>query len=251
MKKLLVAAVLFPLVVLQAPDSASQDDLKDTVEEAVDIGQSTQRKQDDWSQEQAELTQRYRTAKANVEYFSDRISIEQDKLTALEDRIDELERRLDESTRLRNSLQDTLDAAVAELEAWLSRDIPFLSEERKARLQALKAELARPDVTGAEKLRRVLEALQVETQYGGSVEVNQQKIVVESDTLFVDVLRVGRVSVFWRTPDGERVGHYDQGLKEWVALPGRYHRDIQAGMDMATRIRPVELISLPLGRIQP
>jgi hypothetical protein len=35
----------------------------------------------------------------------------------------------------------------------------------------------------------------------------------------------------------------------WTELPGRAKRRIQLAMEMATRMRPVELIDLPLGRI--
>jgi hypothetical protein len=59
------------------------------------------------------------------------------------------------------------------------------------------------------------------------------------------------VSVFWRTPDGKRCGEFDRGTNQWVEFPGKYNRNIEAAMDMATRMRPVELLSLPLGRIQP
>jgi hypothetical protein len=81
--------------------------------------------------------------------------------------------------------------------------------------------------------------------------VVQERIHVGGDSLFVDVLRLGRVSVFWRTPDGDKVGEFDRATWSWVELPGKYIRTISDAMDMAARIRPVEVISLPLGRIQP
>jgi hypothetical protein len=124
-------------------------------------------------------------------------------------------------------------------------------EERKSRIDYLKKEIVKPDVSDADKLRRLLEALQIEMNYGSTVEVTQQKIDLGGDELFVDLLRVGRVSVFWRTPDGKRCGEYDRGTRRWVELPGKYNRNIGTAMDMATRMRPVELLDLPLGRIQP
>ena len=52
------------------------------------------------------------------------------------------------------------------LEESVARDLPFLTEERSLRLASLRQELVRPDIAGAEKLRRLLEALQIEAQYG-------------------------------------------------------------------------------------
>jgi hypothetical protein len=91
----------------------------------------------------------------------------------------------------------------------------------------------------------------VETEYGKSVEVNQAEIELQGAPIFVDVLRVGRLSLFWRTPDGAKAGTFDRATWSWVELPDRYNRTIGEAMDMASRVRPVQLIALPLGRIQP
>jgi hypothetical protein len=246
----LMAAATAPLMTpLQARPQA--DDVRKTVDGTIQVQKETQQQQDQWEKEKTELVARYRAAKANVEYLRDRKALEGKRSQALDDAIAELERRLDESGRLQASLQDSLTAIVGRLEGWVEVDLPFLLEERRQRLAALREELVKPDVTGAEKLRRVLEALQVETGYGSSMDVAQQRIEVGGETLFVDVFRLGRISVFWRTPDGKRVGEYNRAAGEWVELPGKYKRSIGEAMDMAARVKPVELIALPLGRIQP
>ena len=109
--------------------------------------------------------------------------------------------------------------------------------------------MARPDVTSAEKLRRLLESLLVEAGYGSSVEVTEERIEVDGEELYVDLLRIGRLSLFWMTPDGERVGEYERGAAAWKELDSRHKRSVTAAMEMATRMRPVELLALPLGRI--
>ena len=97
----------------------------------------------------------------------------------------------------------------------------------------------------------MLEALQVEAGYAGSVEVYQDQIELAAASLHADILRVGRVALFWRTPDGSRVGTYDQAAGQWTELSDREKRPIALAMEMATRMRPVEISELPLGRITP
>jgi hypothetical protein len=255
MKGVFMKRVLLPvflLLILPAfilGQEKTGGELKKKVDGTISIQQKTQGQRDGWAEEKSELEARYRTAKANVEYLSKRRETVEKKYNALKDRIAELERRLDESDKLQNSLQDTLNSVMDKLESWIYQDLPFLMDERVARLEALKKEIVKPDVSGAEKLRRMLEALQVEANYGGNVEVYQQKIAIESDTLFVDVLQIGRASVFWRTPDGELVGGYDPASRAWIRLPDKYNKPVSEAMEMASRIRPVELIELPLGRI--
>jgi Protein of unknown function (DUF3450) len=235
------------------PISAQQETkkLSDTVDKTVDTRQATQKKQDDWSREQADLTARYKSAKAQVEYLEKQRAYEAKEARALEDGITELRRRLVESDRLNATIQDTLNAVVNRLDAWVHTDIPFLMAEREERIAELKREVVKPDLTSAEKLRRVLEGLQVEANYGNTVEVYQDHLLLNGEDVFADFMRVGRVSVFWRTPDGKRVGEYDRGKHEWVQLDGQYKRNIGLAMDMAGRLRPTEVVELPLGRIEP
>jgi hypothetical protein len=227
------------------------EDLRGAVSGTLDIEKSTQAGREAWAQEKASLEARYRSAKANVRYLGERTTLEKERETAVLASVDELERRMREAKVIEASLGDTLSVVMRRFEAFVAGDLPFLVEERSARLASLREELARTDVAGAEKLRRLLEALQIETEYGRMVEVTQDHVVLEADSVFVDVLQVGRVSLFCRTPDGKAVGMFDPGARQWVRLPKRYDRNITRAIEMATRLRPVQLIALPLGRIQP
>lgn len=236
---------------LAQSDQPEAREVAETVDGTVEIQKQTQQQQEDWADERAELLSRYNEATASVQYLTDRVALASDRSAALDARIAELRRRLEESGRLAESVQDTMNSVLNRLEEWIARDLPFLPVERMDRLGSLREEIARPDVASAEKLRRLLEALQVEAGYGSTIEVYQDQIDLGGEPLFVDILRLGRMSLFWRTSDGQRVGEFDHGTKQWVELPGKYDRNIMLAMEMATRIRPVELIDLPLGRIAP
>jgi hypothetical protein len=226
-------------------------DIKKTVDSTLTIERETQQRQERWAAERNEFIARYKTAKAAIGYLAERKATTEERLAGIESAAAELERSLRESSRLQRNLQDTLGAIYTRLEHEVRSDLPFLSAERETRLVSLKSELARPAEAGGEKLRRVLEALQVETSYGSGVEVTQERIVRSSDTLFVDLLRLGRLSLYYRTTDGKKIGEYDRGSGTWRELPGKYARNIGLAIDMATRTRPVEIVSLPIGRIQP
>jgi Protein of unknown function (DUF3450) len=246
---------LAPAIVLtifaNAPLAQDAKQISETVDKTLKTHQDIQKKQDDWSREQAELSARYRAAKANVEFLEKRKAIEEEDVRTLDQSIAELERRMVESVRLNDSLEDTLQIVVDRLERFVAGDLPFLMEERNARIASVKEVIAKPGVTGAEKLRRVLEALQVEANYGNLVEVYQEKIMVGDEEVYADMVRVGRLSVFWRTPDGKRVGEYDRAQHKWVPLEEKYVRVINETREMALRLRSTEVVMLPLGRIQP
>jgi hypothetical protein len=244
----IMSILLAGWLVAASAQTEGQDARRDT-EQAIDTRQGTQQRQDEWSDEKSDLVRRFRSATASVQWLRGRKAEETAQAQALDDRVAELERRLDEADRLEGSMQDTLMVIFHRLEESVAAGLPFLPEERSLRLASVQDELVRPDVTSAEKLRRLLEALQVEAGYASNVEVYQDMIEIDGEQIHVDVLRIGRVALFWRTPDGDRVGNFDPAAGRWTELPGSAKRRIVLAMEMAIKMRPMELIDLPLGRI--
>ncbi len=249
---------LFPVVCVllglwAAPAAKAQDQNSTEIEkkaaETVAVAKETQAGLDGWSAERQALDVRYRTAKANIAYLQERLARKQEKAAALDNKVTELDRRLTESVRLEAVIQDTLDVVLGQLTEVVANDLPFLSNEREDRLANLRAVMASPDLAPAEKLRSLLEALLIEAQYGETVEVQPGTIVVDGRGVHADILRIGRLAMFWRSPDGSRIGTWDAATSTWVELPGKYNRVVSRSMEMATRMRPTELVSLPLGRI--
>jgi uncharacterized coiled-coil protein SlyX len=251
MKQLLLMALVVSVLTatpVQGQD-ATPEAIEDRVTETVDLEQKTQTNLDDWSQERQELDVRFRTANANIAYLEERLVRQEERAAALDDKVEEYERRLTESARLSAVIQDTMDFVLGRLTEVVGQDLPFLPEEREARLANLRVVMASPDLAPAEKLRFLLEAMLIEAQYGETVEVQPGTIEVEGKPIHADILRIGRLAMFWRSPDGSRVGTWDPAGDAWMELPGKYNRVISRSMEMASRVRPVELVSLPLGRI--
>ncbi len=224
---------------------------RDTLAAALAVRQRTQRERDAWREEKASLVAEYRRRTAELR----RRRRERDRLregvAVLEKRLAALDRQEREARRLRSALADTLDALLADLERAVDADLPFLPDERRARLADLAALLADPAAPAAERLRRLLEALQVEAAYGASPEVSLQRISLDGRERQVQVLRLGRVALLWLTPDGSRCGRYDPAAGGWTELPDRWRRPIAEAVEMAARRRPLDLVTLPLGRVAP
>jgi hypothetical protein len=246
---LLLAAAIPATAQQPAPRTAAPDSLAATVNETVDTARQTQSSLDDWSQERKDLERRYRAAQANVSYLNELLAREDEKAAALDGSVTELERRLVESTRMQAVIQDTLNAVLGRLETAVAADMPFLAGEREARVANLRTVMAQPDQAPAEKLRVLLEAMLIEAQYGESVDVEAQTILVGGRETHADILRIGRLAMFWRSPDGKRVGTWDPVTRAWVDLPNKHNRVIARAMEMASNVRPIDLVSLPLGRI--
>lgn len=243
-----VLALLIFLVTLAVAEPGA-DQLQKEVTQTIEIFRQTQEKEDAWAGKKAELVGRYRSLKAKKEHLENLKVKTESALGVQKTQVAEFGRKIRESARIKAELQSYLESVVTQLEAFIKKDLPFLSKERTARISSIKETLARPDKPAAEKYRRVMEALQVETEYGRNVEVYQDTIALNGQSLLTDMLRLGRLSIFYQTLDGKVVGHYDRSTGSWVPLPSKYYREIKRAVEMARRERAADLVRLPIGRI--
>ena len=241
--------LLLILMVASARGETKAERIQKKVTETIEIRHQTQKKEDKWAGKKAEVMARYHSLsseKENLEKLKARI---EQRLKIKQKLVAEAERRTKESERIREELQSCLESIFTQLEEFIKRDLPFLPKERSDRLASIKETLARPDKTASEKLRRVMEALQVEAEYGRTVEVYQDTIDLDGQSVLVDILRLGRLSLFCQTPDSKMVGHYDRATGKWVFLSPGHRRNINKAVAMARRERTIDLVTLPIGRI--
>ncbi|MCG8588168.1 MAG: DUF3450 domain-containing protein [Proteobacteria bacterium] len=139
-------------------------------------------------------------------------------------------------------MQDMLEA----LDAFVAADVPFLPGERRLRVAGLKELMARSDVTDAEKYRRVMEAYQIENEFGRTIEAYSGELEWDDGTRTVDFLRIGRVALLYRTRDGNEIGAWDQANQVWVQLPGAYRSAVRQGLRIARKQAAPDLIEIPV-----
>ena len=246
--------VLFLVLLLPSGNVLAQKTdvrLIESVQDAFTIRQDTQKQEDQWAREKATLEEKCQSAEEHIRALQKQQRILGNKNVLVSKKIKDLKRNLEESESVEAGLQATMEGILDDLDQFVKSDLPFLPDERAKRVRNLRALLASADTAAPEKLRRLLEALKVECEYGESVEVVPETIHVQGETLNADILRLGRLALFWKTPDGKQVGEFDPESKQWVELPGKYKRNILRAMEMAKGTRPSELIKMPVGRLHP
>ncbi|MCM2680227.1 DUF3450 domain-containing protein [Echinimonas agarilytica] len=128
----------------------------------------------------------------------------------------------------------------------LEADVPFLKEERQDRLANLQSLIDRADVTAGEKYRRIMEAYQVEMEYGRTIEAYRGVLLKGDTPRTVDFLRLGRVGLYYQTLDGSESGRWSNHLKQWELLDSTYRTSIRDGLRIARKQTPPELLTLPV-----
>jgi hypothetical protein len=134
---------------------------------------------------------------------------------------------------------DGLDQSVA-------LDVPFLMEERTKRINVLKDTMERSDVSVAEKFRKVMEAYQIENEYGTSSETYTQSITNEEGvTRSYNMLRVGRIGLYYQSDDAKITGRWDNELRKYVEDDSA-RSEIRKGIRIAKQLIAPELIVIPV-----
>jgi len=131
------------------------------------------------------------------------------------------------------------------LERFVALDLPFQLEERRKRVASLREAMARADVTISEKYRRIIEAYQIEADYGRTLEAYQGELGEGAEARTVRFLRLGRVALMYQTLDGEETGYYDAGQKRWV-VDDSYRSAVRHGFAVADKSSAPDLLEAPV-----
>ncbi len=134
-----------------------------------------------------------------------------------------------------------MDRMLAALSSFVGLDIPFLPTERTNRIASLQGMMARADVSTSEKYRRLVEAYQIEVEYGRTIEVYQGKV----DDKTVDFLRTGRVSLMYQTLDAKETGYWNAETKKWV-IDNSYQASMEKGLKIAKKQMAPDFIEVAI-----
>jgi hypothetical protein len=172
--------------------------------------------------------------KAYNDQLATQVKSQQEELTTMARQISEIE------TTSREALP-MMQKMVATLGQFVKLDIPFLPDERANRIAALEDMMTRADVSVSEKYRRIVEAYQIEIEYGRTIEAYQGKVGEKT----VDFLRAGRVALLYQTLDGSETGYWDADAKNWKQ-DSSYEDAITAGLKVAKKQAAPDFIRLPV-----
>ena len=138
-----------------------------------------------------------------------------------------------------------MERMIDGLEQSIALDVPFLMEERNNRVAELKDIMERSDVTVAEKFRKVMEAYQIENDYGNSTEYYTESLTIDGATRSFNMLRIGRVGLFFQSDDTKITGRWNNDARQWE-VDNSARNEVRKGLRMARQLIAPELIVVPV-----
>jgi hypothetical protein len=169
------------------------------------------------------------------------ISSQNNEITSINEQMVEL----DNTNR---GILPKLEEMVLTLESIIQNDIPFLLDERFARIQDLKNILLQSNISTSEKFRRVFEAYQIENEYGRTIESYRDEIDVDGIKYNVEIFRLGRVGLYARTSDGRYNAMFSKKQNQWIKQRG-IDNELVIALKIARKELPPSLLKLPVEKI--
>lgn len=224
---------------LRAVDSL--DESRAAIAETNKQLQKKQKKIDGLHEQTREMVYQYRSALREVESYEIYnkqleaiVRSQSSDLVSLQQQIIEIEVTAQQIMPMMQRMIDTLKKFVAQ-------DIPFLPDERAERLTRLENIMKRADVSVAEKYRKILEAYQIEIEYGKTLEAYRAMLGDKN----VNFLKIGRVALFYEALDAQSYGVWNPKLQKWQTVEDHeVKKSIATGIKIARKQSSPELLTI-------
>lgn len=188
------AAIAIGVIIALPVFAASPSQVQEQIAEAVADQQQAGREIAAWEAERNEMLREIERLNIKIKYLDH----QKGQYGAYTERrraeIERLERRVEAVGAMNLELAPFLSEVADRLARFIEGDMAFLTRERQQRMEGVRDALTDYRLNLDEKLRRVLEALTVEVQYGHSVDTGEAAIVIDGTPRRVETLRLGRVA---------------------------------------------------------
>lgn len=223
------------------------DQVTQAGEQRADSGAAEQQRVEQIANQTDDLLAQYKTVIKVVDGLKVYNSLLQRQIDNQETEKQALSESMDNVALIERQIIPMMTRMLDSLEDFIALDTPFLLSERTERLERLRNMMERSDVTAAEKFRQVIEAYQIENDYGRTIEAYKGTVEIDGNQQEVDFLRIGRVSLSYQSIGGQHTGAWDPVAGAFVALPPEtYKSQVAQGIRVARKQVAPDLLVVPV-----
>ena len=246
LKALFACLILISFISSPVLAQNTLEQVQSTASGGVSDGTKSQKKIDKLDDQTANLVQEYRAAVAQLEALREYNDQLVKLIRAQETEMVSIRQQIEDVTTIDRTIIPHMFRMIDGLEAFVDLDTPFLIAERKARVARLRDLMDRSDANPAEKYRKILEAFEIENEYGRTIEAYEGELEVSGVNRTVNFLRLGRVTWLYQTLDGDESAVWSREQNDWVDLDGDFDSEIRANIRIAKEQAAPNLLIVPL-----
>jgi hypothetical protein len=250
----IVSAIVLGLTMASPAITADLSTVIGASADNVQLAQASQKRIDDVVLQTEDLEIEYKQVMKRLDGLEVYNEYMERQIAHQEQELAELRRSIDDVSSVERQIMPLMIRMLDGLEQFIELDVPFLKDERMNRVAGLRSLMERADISVAEKFRRLTEAFQIENDFGRTIETYKDTLTLDDATLEVNVLRLGRVGLFYQTNDTSQTGLWDQAARQWVSLgSGAARNQIRQGIRIARKqVAPdLLLLEIPAPEVAP
>jgi hypothetical protein len=226
--------------------SVSVDQVLQADKRRITLAQESQQRIDQVVEGTRSLEDQYRSMNKEI----DGLRVYNRLMTAQTDgqkaTLEDIALSMDQVDVINRQIFPLMERMIDGLKQSIALDIPFLMEERQDRMDALDTIMERSDVSVAEKFRKVMEAYQIEMDYGSSNEWYKESLNVDGAVREYNMLRIGRIGLYFQSDDSNITGWWNSEAGAYELLDNEYRSEVRKGIRIARQLIAPELVLLPL-----
>jgi hypothetical protein len=248
-KKSLIASTIIGSLALTASSYASADALTELQKAEAKTYKASQRSQtkiDNIYEQTLDMLGEYRNTIDEAEVlagYNDHVQRMVDdqnaSIRSLENQIASIDKTKQGVVPLMYKMIDTLDKFV-------DLDVPMKIDSRKERIAGLRDVMGDSNVSVSEQFRLVLEAYEIEANYGTVFSVYQGELDLGSQKLTADFVFMGRIALVAQSLDMKNSWVWNNESRSWDALGDEYLNPVTDAIRMARNQIPKDLTKLPI-----
>lgn len=161
-----------------------------------------------------QMFEQYKTAKKEIENYLVYNRQLSDIVTSQNEELQTLEKSIEGIEATSQKIMPFMEKMIVSLESFIASDYPFLKDERSTRVEILKSNMKRADLSISEKYRQILEAYQIEMDYGNTIEAYEGEV----ESKKVTFLKIGRIGLYYLSFDKTASWAWNQDKTKWQFL---------------------------------
>ena len=248
-KKSLIASTIMGAMALSASNFATADALTDLQKAEAQIFKASVKSQNKINgiyEQTQELLAEYRNVVDEAEVlrgYNDHVQRMVDDQKA---NIASLERQIAGIDQIKQGVVPLMYKMIDTLEAFIDLDVPVNLDARKARIAGLRDVMDDSNVTTSEQFRLVLEAYEIEANYGTVFDAYQGELDLNGNKITVDFVHMGRIALVAQSLDYKNAWVWNNQTRSWDELGEEYQKTITDTIRMARKQLPPDLTKLPV-----
>jgi len=241
-----ISVVVLVLTGSVLAQQATVDDVLRADQKRLKLAQASQERVNNTNEAARSLTDQYRAINKEIDGLRVYNRLMTAQVQGQQATLDDIALSMEQVDVINRQIFPLMERMIDGIAQSIALDIPFLLEERQKRVETLKGTMARSDVSVAEKFRKVMEAYQIELDYGSSAEWYKQTLEIEGGVRDYNMLRIGRIGLYFQSDDSQITGMWDAEAGEYIVLGNDDRSEIRKGLRMARQLIAPELLLLPL-----